>query len=106
MNKLYPIIIGLSIGIYILLHIIFPNSCLELFPESNNCYLFFLFDTSVHIVNPMEGNSWFGGAYHPDNNYFYSYQNIKSNSGFIFWHVILPLFAIILVYQRDKLIRM
>ena len=34
------------------------------------------------------------------------YDDLKNNSGFIFWHMILPTFVILLMYQRDMLKKM
>ena len=66
------------------------------------CYMFSLFDTSAHITT----NNWdtidgtnagsTGEIYRPT-----TYGHLKDNSGFIFWHTVLPTFVILLTYQRD-----
>jgi len=63
-------------------------------------------DTSIHIsnYNGYTGNGigeWSGTAEGMVEQSII-YDDLKNNSGFIFWHMILPTFAILLIYQRDK----
>lgn len=75
--------------------------------DGETCFAFWLFDTSIHITN----NNWdtgdrigaWSGTADGMVEEFSAYEDLKMNSGFIFWHMILPTFAILLIYQRDKM---
>ena len=98
------IIVATSAVIYILFHGAITNSCMTIADNMEICHLFWLSDTGIHITN----NGWDAGdgigawsgtgdIYQPT-----IYDNIRDNSGFIFWHMILPTFAILMIYQRDR----
>lgn len=102
------LIITTSATIYILFHGGITNPCMTLYNDGPSCYMFWFFDTSIHISNNNwdSGNgigSWSGTAESMEESIFY--DELKDNSGFIFWHMILPAFVILLVFQRDRLKR-
>ncbi|BDQ31445.1 hypothetical protein [Nitrosopumilus zosterae] len=99
------IIIATSTIIYILFHGGITHPCMLLYDDGPNCFMFWFQDTSIHITTSDwdTGNgigSWSGTGeiYHPT-----VYDNLKDNSGFIFWHMILPVFVVLLIYQRDRI---
>ena len=98
------IIVAASAVIYILFHGGITNSCMTITNNGEICYMFWLFDTSINITTTNwdtgEGTgAWFGtGEIHQPT----TYDSLKNNSGFIFWHMILPTFAILMIYQRDR----
>ena len=98
------IVVAISAVIYLLFHGGITNICMSIIDDGEICYPFWLFDTSIHITT----NNWdtgdgtgawtgTGEIYQPT-----IYDNIRDNSGFIFWHMILPTFAILMIYQRDR----
>ena len=98
------IIVATSAVIYILFHGAITNSCMAIVDNGEMCHMFWLSDTGIHITS----NDWdtgdgigawsgTGDIYQPT-----PYDNIRDNSGFIFWHMILPTFAILMIYQRDR----
>ena len=98
------IIVATSAVIYILFHGAITNSCMTIADNMEICHLFWLSDTGIHITS----NDWdtgdgtgawsgTGDIYQPS-----TYDNIRDNTGFIFWHMILPTFAILMIYQRDR----
>lgn len=100
------LIIAASVLIYILFHSVLLHLCNVIIDDIEHvCFVFWLSDTSIHISNHNwdTGNgigAWLGTGeiYQPT-----LYDDLKDNSGFIFWHMILPAFAILLIYQRDNL---
>ena len=100
------IVIATSAVVYILFHGGITNPCMALIDDVPNCFMFWLFDTSIHITNHNwdagDGiGSWSGTAEGMEESFFY--DDLKNNSGFIFWHMILPTFAILLMCQRDRM---
>jgi hypothetical protein len=100
------LVIATSAIIYILFHGVLSNTCMALIDDGRICYMFWLFDTSIHITNHNwdTGNgigSWSGTAKGMGESILY--DDLKMNSGFIFWHMLLPTFVILLMYQRDRL---
>ena len=100
------LVIATSAIIYILFHGVLSNTCMALIDDGRICYMFWLFDTSIHITNHNwdTGNgigSWSGTAEGMGEPILY--DDLKMNSGFIFWHMLLPAFVILFIYQRDKL---
>ena len=99
------LIIATSAIIYILFHSVLLHLCNAIIDDVEYvCFVFWLQDTSIHISNHdwnMENGigSWSGTAEGMEEPIIY--DDLKNNSGFIFWHMILPTFAILLVYQRD-----
>ena len=99
------LVIATSAIIYILFHSVLLNLCMTLIDDGKICYMFWLYDTSIFITNynwDTENGigSWSGtveGMEEP-----IIYEDLKMNSGFIFWHMVLPTFVILLIYQRDK----
>jgi len=100
------LIIASSAIIYILFHGLLLNLCNALIDDVGHaCFAFWLQDTSIHISNHNwdtgDGiGSWSGtveGMEEPN-----IYEDLRMNIGFIFWHMILPTFAILLIYQRDR----
>ena len=99
------IIVAISAVIYILFHGAITNSCMVVTDNGKICYRFWLSDTSIHITTSNNWDtgdgvgSWSGTGdiYQPT-----TYDNIRDNSDFIFWHIILPTFAILMIYQRDR----
>ena len=98
------IIVAASAVIYILFHGAITNSCMAIADSWEICHMFWLSDTGIHIAS----NDWdtgdgigawsgTGDIYQPT-----AFDNIRDNSGFIFWHMILPTFAILVIYQRDR----
>ena len=99
------IIVATSAIVYILFHGGITNSCMMLFDDGESCFTYWIFDTSVHITT----NNWdtgdvtgawtgTGELYQPT-----IYDGIRDNTGFIFWHMVLPTFVILLIYQKDRL---
>ena len=101
------IIIATSAIIYILFHSVLLNLCNAIIDDVEHvCFAFWIQDTSIHISNHNwnTGNgigSWSGTAEGMEEPIIY--DDLKNNSGFIFWHMILPTFVILLIYQRDVL---
>ena len=98
------IIVATSAVTYILFHGAITNSCMAVSDNWEICHMFWLSDTGIHITS----NDWdtgdgtgawsgTGEIYQPT-----AFDNIRDNSGFIFWHMILPTFAILMIYQRDR----
>lgn len=99
------LIIASSVIIYILFHGGITNPCMILLDDGNVCFMFWLQDTSIHSTVNSEGmgngiGSWSGTAEGMEESIIY--YDLKNNSGFIFWHMILPTFVILLIYQRDR----
>ena len=97
------IIVATSAVIYILFHGAITNSCMAIVDNEEICHMFWLSDTSIHITTSNwdtgDGTGAWSGTgdiYQPT-----TYDNIRDNGGFIFWHIILPTFAILIIYQRD-----
>ncbi|WP_420545526.1 hypothetical protein [Nitrosopumilus sp.] len=101
------LIIASSAIIYILFHSVLLNLCNVVIDDVEHvCFVFWLQDTSIHISNHNwdtgDGiGSWSGTAEGMEQGSIF-YDDLKNNSGFIFWHMILPTFAILLIYQRDR----
>jgi len=99
-------IIATSAIIYILFHSVLLNLCNTIIDDVEHvCFVFWIQDTSIHISNPAWdiGNgvgAWSGTAEGMEESI--AYDDLKNNSGFIFWHMILPTFAILLICQRDR----
>ena len=98
------IIVATSAIIYILFHGGITNPCMTITNNGETCYMFWLFDTRINITthnwDTGEGTGAWSGTgeiYEPT-----VYDSIKNNSGFIFWHMILPTFAILMIYQTDR----
>ena len=101
------LIIASSAIIYILFHSVLLNLCNALIDDVEHvCFVFWIQDTSIHISNHNwdAGNgigSWSGTAEGMEQESIF-YDDLKNNSGFIFWHMVLPTFAILLICQRDR----
>lgn len=100
------LIIASSVIIYILFHGALLNLCNAIIDDVEHvCFVFWLQDTSIHISNHNwdAGNgigAWSGTAEGMEESTIY--YDLKNNSGFIFWHMILPTFVILLICQRDR----
>lgn len=100
------LIIATSAIIYILFHGALLNLCNALIDDVKHvCFVFWLQDTSIHISNHGWNTengigSWSGTAEGMEESI--AYEDLKNNSGFIFWHMILPTFAILFIHQRDR----
>lgn len=100
------LIIATSGIIYILFHSVLLHLCNFVIDDVDHfCFNFWIMDTSIHITNHNLNTesgvgTWSGTGeiYQPN-----LFETLKKNSGFIFWHMILPTFAILLIYQRDRL---
>lgn len=101
------LIILTSIIVYILFHSVLLNLCMTLINDGKICNILWLYDTSIHITNhnwdAENGISNWSGTAEGVEQESIIYDDLKMNSGFIFWHVILPTFTILLIYQRDRL---
>lgn len=102
------LVIATSAIVYILFHSVLLNFCMSLVNDGQTCHILWIYDTSIHIINHNwdTGNgigSWSGTAEGMEEPILY--DDLKMNSGFIFWHMILPTFVILLIYQKDKLKR-
>ena len=101
------LVIATSAIIYILFHSVLINICNYMINDVEHfCFIFWIQDTSIHISNNIVNTEhgiaeWSGTAEGMEEAVFY--DNLKDNSGFIFWHMILPTFVILLIYQRDRL---
>lgn len=67
--------------------------------------IFWNVDTSIHITSDIwDSNNgigeWSGTT--EDMEESTAHTDLKNNSGFIFWHMILPTFTILMIYQRDR----
>lgn len=101
------LVIVTSAIIYILFHGGMTNTCMIFVDDGRICYVFWIQDTSIHISNHSWNTengigSWSGTAEGMTEESIL-YDDLKNNSGFIFWHMILPTFVILLMYQRDRL---
>lgn len=102
------LVIATSAVIYILFHSVLLNLCNVIIDDIEHvCFMFWIQDTSIHIPNHSwnTGNgigSWSGTAEGMTEESIL-YEDLKNNSGFIFWHMILPTFVILLIYQSDRL---
>ena len=99
------LVIATSAVVYILFHSVLLNLCMALIDDGQACHMLWIYDTSIHITNynwdDSNGiGSWSGTAEGMEEPIIYDV--LKMNSGFIFWHMILPTFAILLIHQKDK----
>lgn len=98
------LVIATSIVTYLLFHSILFNLCMHAVDEWEICQAFWLFDTSIHLSNyDWSGEdgigSWSGTADGVENPSVY--DGLMMNSGFIFWHMVLPALAIWLICRKD-----
>ena len=99
------VIIATSAIIYILFHGTITNSCMAITDNGEICRMFWLSDTGIHITTSNWDTGDGTGAWSSGTGDLYqptTYDSIRDNSGFIFWHMILPTFAILMIYQRDR----
>lgn len=99
------LIIAISAIAYIFNHTVMYGICDYIINDDNIICFKLIMDTSIHItvqneIVANENHVW-PGLYDAEEGIFY--ETLKNNSGFIFWHMILPTFAILLIYQRDRL---
>ncbi|MBI1663531.1 MAG: hypothetical protein IS860_08605 [Nitrosopumilus sp.] len=109
MRTVYKIllVIATSAMLYLIMHSTYLFNVCEFIVNSpdNWCMVFWNMDTGIHITtnnwNAGDGiGAWTGTGelYQPT-----IYDNIRDNTGFIFWHMVLPTFVILLIYQKDRL---
>ncbi|MCV0366348.1 MAG: hypothetical protein K5798_03655 [Nitrosopumilus sp.] len=102
------LVIATSVVLYLIMHSTYLFNVCEFIVNSsdNGCMVFWNADTSIHITKNVWDvgsgiGSWTGTADSMVEG-FTLYDDLKNNSGFIFWHMILPAFAILLICQRDR----
>lgn len=100
-------ILATSVILYLIMHSTYLFNVCEFIVNSsdNGCMIFWNVDTSIHITNNVWNSNngigeWSGTAEGMEKSS--TLVDLKNNSGFIFWHIILPTFAILLIYQRDR----
>ena len=101
------LVIAISVTLYFVMHSTYLfNVCEFIVNSSDNwCMVFWNVDTSIHITSTVwDSNNgigeWSGTADGMERSTIPI--NLKDNSGFLFWHVIVPAFTILVIYQRDK----
>ncbi|WP_371504271.1 hypothetical protein [Nitrosopumilus adriaticus] len=101
------LVIAISVALYFAMHSTYLfNVCEFIVNSSDNwCMVFWSVDTSIHITSNVWNSDngigqWSGTADGMEEPAIPI--NLNDNSGFIFWHVIVPAFAILLIYQKDK----
>lgn len=101
------LVIATSVVLYLIMHSTYLfNVCEFIVNSSDNwCMVFWNADTSIHITNDVWDSNdgigeWSGTAEGMEEPIIPI--NLKDSSGFIFWHMVLPLFAIFLIHQRDR----
>ena len=102
------LVIATSAMIYLIMHSTYLfNVCEFIVNSSGNwCMVFWNADTSIHITNNVwDSNNgigeWSGTAEGMEESIIP--VDLINNTSFIFWHMILPMFTILLIYQRDRL---
>ena len=99
------LVITTSAITYILFHNVLFNICMVVIDDVEICKVLWLFDTSIRISN-YDWNvgdgigSWSGTAEGMETPSVY--ESLRMNSGFIFWHMVLPVLVILLICQRDR----